>query len=250
MLPCEPLAGLPDIPAAKFDPQVLYVDIWWWPYSAKVDWEKVHSKLTLYEQRRATAFHFHKDATAFMAGRYLQRFVLSKYTSVPRMDLDIVAGVHGKPHLANAGMAFNLTNTEGLAAIAISSTAKTLGIDAEPIGTAIETQAALLFCAPAELEIISALQGSERQLLLLSYWTLKESHLKAMGTGLIGAPDQLNVQLDRMANSIRIDNALPSDDSHWHHRLLHAPCGHLIALSVQSDQTELVVRQQKLPDPV
>ena len=250
MLPCEPLTSLPDIAAAKFDPQVTHVDIWWWPYNAKVDWEKVRSKLTLNEQKRATDFHFDKDAIAFMAGRYLQRFVLSKYTSVPPMDLDIVTGVHGKPHLANLRIAFNLTNTEGLAGIAISSTANMLGIDAEPIGTAIEAQAALLFCAPAELEIISALQGSERQSLLLSYWTLKESYLKAMGTGLIAAPDQLNLQLDRTTNSIRIDNALVSDDAHWHHRLLHAPCGHLIALSVQSDQAELVLRQQKLPDPV
>ncbi|WP_315975724.1 4'-phosphopantetheinyl transferase superfamily protein [Phyllobacterium sp. A18/5-2] len=136
-----------------------------------------------------------------------------------------------------------------MAAIAISCTAKTLGIDAEPIGTAIETKAALLFCSAAELEIISALQGSERQSLLLSYWTLKESHLKAMGTGLIAAPDQLNLQIDRTTKSIRIDNALVSDSTNWHHRLLHAPCGHLIALSVQSDQAELVLRQQKLLDP-
>jgi 4'-phosphopantetheinyl transferase len=249
MLPCEPLTSLPNIPAVVFDPQVSYVDIWWWPYNAKLDWEKLRSKLTLNEQTRATAFHFNKDAIAFAAGRYLQRFVLSKYMSLPPMDLDIIIGLHGKPHLANAGIAFNLTNAEGMAAIAVSRTANVLGIDAEPVGTAIEAQAASLFCSPAESEIILALQGSERQSLLLSYWTLKESYLKAVGTGLIAAPGQLNFQLDRTTNSIRIENALPSDDTHWHHRLLHAPCGHLIALSVQSDQAELVLRQQKLPDP-
>lgn len=250
MLPCDPLLSLPEVATPEPDCGPRHVDIWWWPYSAEINWDKICSQLTPDEQTRATTCHFEKDAIAFMAGRYLQRSVLSRYTSIPPQDLDIVVDPRGKPYLADTGVAFNLTNTEGLAAVAISGTAKMLGIDAEPVGTAIEPGASYLFCSSAELEILSALQGSERQSLLLSYWTLKESFLKAVGTGVIAPPDQLNIRLDRMANTVRIDTVLTADDKGWHHRLLSAPSGHLIAVSAQLDQAELRLRQRQLPDPL
>ena len=166
-----------------------------------------------------------------MAGRYLQRSVLSLYTAVPIADLDIVAGLHGKPALAGQsdGIAFNLSNTEGFAAFAISRDAKALGIDVEALTTAIEPETSSLFCSAAESEMLSVLRGPARQSRLLSYWTLKESYLKAMGTGLIAAPEQLNVRLDRETNAIRMDNAC---------RAAMTPCGitaffsHLAAISL------------------
>jgi 4'-phosphopantetheinyl transferase len=250
MLLCDPLTDLPDVSASESNKTRPYVDIWWWPYNASVDWNRIRSALTLDEQTRAAAFHFEKDALAFMAGRYLQRLILSKYTSIPAKDLDIAGGPHGKPYLANAGIAFNLTSAEGLAAFAISRDCTLLGIDAEPVGAAIEPETLSLFGSPAELEIVSTLQGREQQSLLLSYWTLKESFLKAVGTGLMAAPDQLNVRLDRTTDAILIDNLLTADGTHWHHCLLLAPSEHLIAISVQSDQAELSWRQRKLPDPL
>jgi 4'-phosphopantetheinyl transferase len=249
MLPCDPLTSLPHVPAAEFDRGGQHVDIWWWPYSARVDWGKIRSKLTSDEQTRAATFYFARDAIAFMAGRYLQRSVLAKYTSIAPRDLNIAVGPRGKPYLPDAGIAVNLTNAEGLAAVAISRNAKMLGIDAEPVKRVIEPGVSSLFCSPAELQILSTLQGSERQSLLLIYWTLKESFLKAVGTGLMAAPDQLNVRLDRTTNALRIDNGLTADDTHWDHRSLFSPSGHLIAISVQSDQAKLFVRQRELPDP-
>ncbi|ATU95942.1 hypothetical protein BLM14_29935 (plasmid) [Phyllobacterium zundukense] len=227
-----------------------YVDIWWWPYRGEMDWSKVSSVLSSDEQARAATFAFEKDAIAFMAGRHLQRSVLSLYTDIPAADLNIAAGLYGKPYLANAGgVTFNLSNAEGLAVFAISRQCTLLGIDAEPMETGFELATSSLFCSPSELEILSTLQGNERQALLLNYWTLKESLLKAVSTGLAAAPNELNIRLDRLTATILIDSALTRDDICWHHRLLHAPSGHLIAISAQLGQTNLILRQRKMPDP-
>jgi len=187
-----------------------------------------------------------------MAGRYLQRSVLSFYTGVPIADLDIVAGLHGKPALAGQsdGITFNLSNTQGFAAFAISRDAVALGIDVEALTTVIEPGTASLFCSAAESEMLSVLRGPARQSRLLSYWILKESYLKATGTGLTAAPEQLNIRLDHQTNAIRMDKMPGGDDALWHHRLFLAPSGHLIAVSAQSGGGELLFRQREFAVPV
>ncbi|CAN7223204.1 4'-phosphopantetheinyl transferase superfamily protein [Phyllobacterium sp. LjRoot231] len=250
MLPCDPLSDLPDVPISGVDQEEAGVDIWWWAYRPDTDWNKIGVALVPDERARAASFHFQKDAQAFMAGRYLQRSVLSLYTSIA--DLNIVTGLHGKPALAgqHGKIAFNLTNTEGFAVVAISRTATALGIDVEALATVIEPETSSLFCSAAESRMLSALQGGARQSRLLSYWTLKESYLKATGTGLTAAPEELNIRLDRGTNVIRMDKMPNGDDTLWHHRLFLAPSGHLIAVSAQSKGEELLFRQRELSDPV
>ncbi|UXN57149.1 4'-phosphopantetheinyl transferase family protein [Phyllobacterium zundukense] len=244
-LPCDPL---PDLPGVRIDQMESGVDIWWWAYSLDTDWSRIRFALVPDERARATDFHFEKDAWAFMAGRYLQRSVLSFYTGLPMADLNIVSGLHGKPALAGQsdGIAFNLSNTEGFAAFAISRDAVALGIDVEALTTVIEPETASLFCSVAESEMLSVLRGPARQSRLLSYWTLKESYLKATGTGLTAAPEQLNIRLDRGTNAILMDKTPSGDDALWHHRLFLAPSGHLIAVSAQSQREELLFRQREL----
>ena len=246
-LPCDPLSDLPVVPASRVDQGGSGVDIWWWAHGPDTDWTRISVALVPDERARAASFHFEKDARAFMAGRYLQRSVLSLYTAAPIADLNIVAGLHGKPALAGQsdGIAFNLSNTEGFAAFAISGDAVALGIDVEALTTVIEPETSSLFCSAAESEMLSVLRGQARQSRLLSYWTLKESYLKATGTGLTAAPEQLNIRLDRETNAIRMDRIPSGDDALWHHRLFLTPSGHLIAVSAQSGGEELLFRQRE-----
>lgn len=247
-LPCDLLSDLPGIPASRVDQAGSRVDIWWWACGPDTDWNRISVALVPDERARAANFHFEKDAQAFMAGRYLQRSVLSLYSAVPMAYLDIVAGLHGKPALAGQshGIAFNLSNTEGFAAFAISRDTAALGIDVEALTTVIELETAALFCSAAESEMLSVLRGPARQSRLLSYWTLKESYLKATGTGLTAAPEQLNIRLDRRTNAIRMDKVPSGDDTLWHHRLFLAPSGHLIAVSAQSEGETLLFHQREL----
>ena len=252
MLPCDSLSELPGVPISGIDQEGSCVDIWWWAYAPDTDWNEIGVALGPDERTRATTYHFERDAQAFMAGRYLQRSVLSLYTAVPIADLNIVAGLHGKPALAGKHdkIAFNLSNTEGFAALAISRESAALGIDVEALATVIEPETSSLFCSAAESGMLSVLQGGARRSQLLSYWTLKESYLKATGTGLTAAPEQLNIRLDRGTNAIRMDKMPNGDGTLWHHRLFLAPSGHLIAVSAQSEAEKLHFRQREFAVPV
>ncbi|MBB3235635.1 4'-phosphopantetheinyl transferase [Phyllobacterium endophyticum] len=239
----RPFVSIGELPAASpsgsDDP---CVDIWWWAFDPNGDWRALAVFLTAEERKRAAEFRFEKDALAFAAGRYLQRRSLSVHLGLAIDDLHIVAGQHGKPFLAGHEneISFNLTNTHGLVAFAISRSATSLGIDAEPLKTPIEPEASLMFCSAAERQVVAASKEAERASLLVAYWTIKESFLKAMGTGLLVDPAELTVQLED--GSIRIDRAL-SEDEAWHHRLLVTPSGHSIAVSARSPARKLLFRQ-------
>lgn len=249
MLPCSSLLNLPDVSAGgtSVDSRQC-VDIWWWSYQAEMDWNRICSELTSDERSRAATFQFEKDAISFIAGRTLQRSVLSQYTSIPAKDVEIALGPQGKPYIRDATVTFNLANTQGLVALAISRDCLVVGVDAELLTARIESETSSIFCSSAELATLSALRAGERRPLLLSYWTLKESLLKATGTGLAMAPDQLDIWLDRKTNAIRISNAINGGETCWHHRLLRAPSNHLIAISVQSNHAGLTLRQREFSE--
>jgi 4'-phosphopantetheinyl transferase len=78
---------------------------------------------------------------------------------------------------------------------------------------------------------------------------LKESYLKATGTGLFAAPEQLNIRLDRRTNAILMDKVSSGDDILWHHRLFLAPVNYLIAVSAQSEGEKLLFHQRELVPP-
>lgn len=252
MLPYDRLTDLPEASPARTLGHPAAIDIWWWAFTeGQTDWAKVRSALTLPEQERAAAFRFDRDAIGFMAGRYLQRSVLSLYTGAAAEDLNIAAGEHGKPYLAGeTALAFNLSNTNGLAVLAVSRACTAVGVDAEMRSATLEAGAAQLICSAAESATLSTLQGAERQALLLAFWTLKESFLKATGHGLAVEPHRLNVRVDPVSRAIRVEHDLPGDRGNWCHRLLLSPSGHMIAVCAQSDRTELEFRQQSLPDPI
>ncbi len=252
MLPYDLLLDMPEASATPTREHHPAIDIWWWPHTTgQTDWVKIKSRLTREEQDRAAAFRFEKDSIGFMAGRYLQRSILSSYTGIAAEDLHIAVGEHGKPYLADkTALTFNLSNTEGLSILAISRDCTVVGIDAEIHSTLLEEETAQLICSASELATLSALQGAERQSLLLTYWTLKESFLKATGEGLIVDPNRLNVWLEHGTKTIHIEQNLSSDDTGWHHRLFRSPVGHLIAVSAQSERAALAFRQHRFPDQI
>ncbi|MEK1889881.1 MAG: 4'-phosphopantetheinyl transferase superfamily protein [Phyllobacterium sp.] len=248
MLPCEPLEGLPR--AIPINTDAASIDIWWWAYDSHMNWRKALSCLAQDERNRAEAFRFERDAVSFVAGRCLQRSVLSAYTGTPADELVFTTGVNGKPTLVGGqeSVIFNLSNAQGLVVLAIGSKCQTVGIDAESLSATIQATAASMICSSAELSYLSRLRGEAHQSALLAFWVLKESYLKAKGIGLGQALDQITVRLDPETQEIRVDDdvihATPCQ-----HRLFLAPRGHLVAVSVATDQAKLLFRQHVMPDP-
>jgi 4'-phosphopantetheinyl transferase len=139
------------------------------------------------EGRRAAEFRSGPARRAHVAGRIMRRRLLAAELDVPPDDLVFETDPRGKPVLAPAraaGLAFNLSHSRHLVALAWARTA-TIGLDLEVVRPmAAAERLARRFFSPAEQDAIMARTGDDRDRLLLTLWTRKEAWLKATGRGI------------------------------------------------------------------
>ncbi len=133
----------------------------------------------------------------FIAAHALVRLVLSRHRPArsPRAWRFEIAP-HGKPSPVDAaGLAFNLSHAEGLVAVGVGEDME-VGVDVEPLAAAGKMErAAPVFCAPQERVALSRMEAAERSAVLLALWTIKESLLKAMGSGFTLSPQSISCAL-------------------------------------------------------
>ena len=107
----------------------------------------------------------------------LKRFGVNYSESTP-----IIKGIHGKPSLAeHPEIQYNLSHGDGIAACIVGE--KECGIDCERVRTYHVNVVKRVF-SEAEKALIENMEESEKDLLFFRLWTLKESYIKALGTGL------------------------------------------------------------------
>ncbi len=176
----------------------------------------------------------------FRSARALLRRMLSHYSARDPRAWRFSLGTKGKPELAGAGqehgLAFNVSHTRGLVACAVSR-ATPVGIDVEWSGRSRGYEAlARRVLAPAEREEVESLGASARTPRFLDYWTLKEAHLKAAGTGLRSSPGALEFRLlgERGARCLADPEA---EAAAWHYlRLRPTPSHHLAVAFAGRDE--------------
>jgi 4'-phosphopantetheinyl transferase len=164
----------------------------WLADPERLDREEVqahfHGLLCLDEQERAERFRFERDRQTFIVSKALLRQVLSRYHPARPSDWRFALNAFGKPRIAtpSAGqvLRFNLTHTQGLVAIAVTS-GREVGIDAEWVDRELawRTLAPSVF-ADREVAHLESVTESEQRAAFFRYWTLKESYVKARGKGL------------------------------------------------------------------
>lgn len=135
-------------------------------------------------QKKILAFRFEKDRRlSLCAGILLEE-------ALRRADVRharIAAGTYGKPFLADrADIHFNLTHSGQIAAIAVSD--RPVGIDAERCQHFEDVLLQRVFL-PSEL----AEALSDRDTFHTTLWTVKESLMKLLGTGLSLDPKDIRV---------------------------------------------------------
>lgn len=149
------------------------------------------SLLDGHERARSDRFRFEKDAFHWIQCRAALRLALGAATGRPAASLAFSEGVHGKPALAE-GPHFNLSHCPDLALIALRDDAP-VGIDVESRLRAADLAGCEeTFCHPDEIAALPS-EPSARHVRLLRIWTAKESFLKALGTGLSQAPQEVRV---------------------------------------------------------
>lgn len=135
-----------------------------------------------------------------LAAQAALRLVLAEETGVPPGRLELRHGPHGKPELADGRLFFNLSDSGGLALVAVSPDAP-LGVDVEAVRPLRRWRAvARRVFGTQALERLERQPAARRDRTLIRTWCRYEAWAKARGTGLARAgapPEGLDLPLPR-----------------------------------------------------
>ena len=201
------------------------------------------------EKARQARFVREQDRDLHRLTRAVQRTVLSRYAPVAPRDWVFDRDHYGKPAIAGPGGVpwprFNLSNSAGLVACAVSTTIPLLGVDVEQASERVEVeQLADRFFAPVEAADVRALPRAHQMHRFFSYWTLKEAHIKACGQGLSIPLDQFAFRLGPGGDiAVEIDPRLGDDAAAWRYRLFRASERHFAAIAARiGPGRELIIK--------
>lgn len=136
-----------------------------------------------------------EDALRSLAGEWLTRLALSEKLHLNMFEIMIDYGKNGKPYLnSHSGLHFNVSHSADWSVCAVS--ALPVGIDIE-IVQPIDFSFAKDCFTENEFETMTGLADKTEQLdYFYTIWTIKESYLKAIGSGFSKAPDSFGAELN------------------------------------------------------
>ena len=155
--------------------------------------------LTPEERARRDRYRFDRSKREYLLTRALVRSTLSRYANVAPAAWTFTQNQWGCPSVADpahAHLRFNLSNTRGLIACAVTR-GLDVGVDVEDTSRDTETVGiADRFFSPREVEALRAQPAEAQRARFFEYWTLKEAYIKARGMGLAIPLDQFSFLLD------------------------------------------------------
>ena len=192
------------------------------------------SRLSLEEQTRAERFKFDNDRRRYIVAHVALRDILAGYLKTSPANLQFVAGQNGKPRLAGTlaryGLEFNLSHSHERALVAVTQ-GVVVGIDIEFVKSDFAFHAvAEHFFTMREVAALRALPPPLQRQAFHLCWTGKEAFLKAKGSGLSGALDEVNILLTS-SNRPAIKASVPG----WSLTELELGDGYEGALVVEED---------------
>ncbi len=158
----------------------------------------IDQTLSAEEQARAGRFAHAKDQNLYRTAHGLLRQILSRHSSIAPADWRFDVAAHGKPILApgQADLAFNLTHTDGLVAVAVGAH-PTIGIDAESLDRrSINPKIGRDKFSSPEIAWLDSHPEPDQADAFLRLWTAKEAFLKATGKGLTRSLSSFTVALE------------------------------------------------------
>jgi 4'-phosphopantetheinyl transferase len=203
------------------------------------EYERAWAVLSPDERTRASRFVFPVDRERYVISHALVRRMLSRYGALSPADWPFVTNAFGKPAIAPdapaADLRFNLSHTRGLIACAVSH--RTVGLDVELIDDRVDgLEIASRFFCPMELDWLRAHAPEQQAARFIELWTLKESFVKGIGTGLACPLNSFGFAFPA-AGAIRFQPPAETPDA-WHFTL-HSPTSrHRLAVAVMLDDAQ------------
>ena len=168
------------------------VHVWAWDYACSaLDLNRYIPLLSPDECFRMQSFRFEKDRVRYGVSHAVLRILLGRYLGVQPSFISFDQNEFGKPSLAQALMAseltFNLSHTNGIDLLAVA-VGLAIGVDIEEVRP-VEYGTVERYFSPQEQSSLATLTGADWLEGFYNCWTRKEAILKAEGLG-------LNVRLD------------------------------------------------------
>lgn len=146
----------------------------------------LHQLLLPDEQQRAARFRQEADRHRFVAGRGWLRWLLGQFTQKPPSAVQLTTGPFGKPDLLNStdtGRNWHVNVSHSGEWVVLAVGPVPVGVDVEWVnpGWPYQDLVAASFNADEQAQLIASTNPRE---LFYTFWTRKESLLKATGQGL------------------------------------------------------------------
>ena len=159
--------------------------------------EYLSATLSAEEIARANKFKFPRDRRRFIAARGILRQLLGSYLQLNPKRVEFGYGDRGKPFLldslGNSSVQFNVSHSHEYALLGFSFN-QPIGVDIEylrPMPDAL--QIAQRFFSQREFDLLNNVAPDRQKQLFFLLWTAKEAYLKALGVGLSGMLDNVEV---------------------------------------------------------
>ena len=197
------------------------------------------------EQARADRFRVDTSRNQHIVGRGMARRLLGSESVAPnsiRFDVE----VHGKPYVTapeSAKQPFNLAHTDGLVMCGIGSADHELiGVDVERLQRRTDPELAERFFSEPEIAYLRGYRNENaRRNAFLRIWTLKESFIKAIGTGLqTPLADFAFQDIDTDSPTIQMLNPKLERGTTWRFFSLEPRPGFIAAVAVATDRQRSV----------
>ena len=173
------------------------------------------------ERARANRFHFAHDRDRFVVAHGLTRAALAEASGCDPRDVCFETGRYGRPFVVRPDavipISFSISHTSGQVGVALSDRGP-IGLDIESLERRIEPlELGRRTMTGAELSVLQRLDGRALTEAFLRLWTLKESYIKAIGTGFSTDPTSFSFDLTQPAPLFNP----PTDDTRaWDFHLL------------------------------
>ena len=179
------------------------------------------------------------ERLAFRVAHALLRSSLSHYLEEAPERWRFEAGEHGRPEIVDppsgARFRFSLSHTSGLVACALILDLA-IGVDVEDAARERDVVRIVeRMFTPAERVDVLARDGDARRARFLDYWTLKEAHLKALGTGMTAPMRELGFELGESGSVLVTTGAGVGDaGGPWQHFSRRVGARHHLGVAVRA----------------
>ena len=171
------------------------------------------------EQLKANRFRFAEHQRRYIAARGILRRLIGIYLNITGDSVKFEYNSRGKPKIAeflnHQNLQFNVSHSQELALCGITRDRR-IGIDLEYLRDIDDAaKIAQRFFSPTESALIASLHGEEQKQVFFQLWTAKEAYLKAIGSGLAGGLDRVEVSLTKQSVSLLSVGEASENAANW-----------------------------------